>query len=92
MQDTGNPKNAIIEYYPLSQFASPGGELHCTPAAPQSTGTVLESVTMTFAGPAINGYRRNTYTPGNTLECDEPFVRVAPNPVTFPRPRQLAPT
>ena len=85
MQDTGNPKNAIIEYYPLSQFASPGGN-YCTPAAPQSNGTVLESVTMTFAGPAINGYRRNTYTPGNTLECDEPFVRVAPNPVTFTTP------
>jgi hypothetical protein len=81
MQDTGNPNNAIIEYYPLSQLAAPSN--FCTPAAAQAALAVLETVTMTFTGPVINGFRRNTYTAGNTLECDEPFVRVSSNPVTF---------
>lgn len=81
MQDTNNPNNAVIEYYPLSQFASSGN--FCNPSAPQSVTTTLETVTMTFTGPTINGYRQNSYTVASTLDCSQPYVRIDSNPVVF---------
>jgi hypothetical protein len=86
-QDSGNPNNAIINYSPLSQLAPPSPSYNfCSPATAPGVGAVLETVTMTFTGPTITGYRRNTYTPGNSLDCDQAFLRVDSNPVTFTTP------
>jgi len=80
--DSGNPNNAIIEYYPQSLFAAPGN--FCTPTAAQPSTTVLESVTINITGlSTVNNVRGNTYTPATSLDCSEPFVRVDSNPVVF---------
>ena len=43
LQDTGNPNNAIIKYYPLSLLAPPSPSYnYCTPSGPQASGAPLE--------------------------------------------------
>jgi hypothetical protein len=81
-----NPDNAVVEFIPNSQLKSsvpsPGWQSNFCEAATTSS----ETVSMTFTGPSINGYRMNSYVAASTLDCSQAYVRIDSSPAFWATP------